>query len=85
MQSSLRFDARDSGIELLRIIAMFVIQAHYFVVHNDSPVNRLPFGPTKLFMHFFLVGSGKAAVVVFFCNHSLVYARWNTFSPQKLS
>lgn len=66
MQSSSRFDARDSGIELLRIIAMFVILAHHFVVHNASPVNRLPFGPTKLLMHFFLVGSGKASVVIFF-------------------
>ncbi len=33
---------RNSSIELLRIISMFMILAHHFVVHNASAYKALP-------------------------------------------
>ena len=33
---------RNSNIETLRIIAMFMILAHHFIVHNGYDVLKLP-------------------------------------------
>lgn len=33
---------RNSSIELLRIIAMFMILAHHFIIHNGYDVKQLP-------------------------------------------
>ena len=35
---------RNSSIELLRIIAMFMILAHHFIVHNGYDVLNSPWG-----------------------------------------
>lgn len=40
---------RNSSIELLRIIAMFMILEHHFIVHNGTNVNALP-GYQKYFL-----------------------------------
>ena len=40
---------RNSSIELLRIIAMFMILAHHFIVHNGYDVLKLPLGPERIF------------------------------------
>lgn len=57
---------RNSGIELLRIVAMFMILAHHFVVHNGYDVKKLPLGPEKIFFQLVMQGSGKVGVVIFF-------------------
>lgn len=57
---------RNSSIELLRIIAMFMILAHHFVVHNGYDVQDLPMGPEKVFFQLFMAGGGKVGVVIFF-------------------
>lgn len=41
---------RNSSIELLRIIAMFMILAHHFIVHNGYDVLKLPLGPERIFL-----------------------------------
>lgn len=61
-----RVKTRDSGIELLRIAAMFLILAHHYVYLNASSILNVPMGPTRFIMHFFLVGAGKVGVVIFF-------------------
>lgn len=40
---------RNSSVELLRIIAMFMILAHHFIVHNGYNATRLPLGWKKIF------------------------------------
>lgn len=40
---------RNSSIELLRIVAMFMILAHHFVVHNGYDVKNLSLGPERIF------------------------------------
>lgn len=57
---------RNSSIELLRIIAMFMVLMHHFIVHNSFDISRLPFGVSKFVLYFLFSGGGKAAVVVFF-------------------
>lgn len=57
---------RSSGIELLRIVAMFMILAHHFVVHNGYDVKKLPLGPEKIFFQLVMQSGGKVGVVIFF-------------------
>ena len=56
----------NSGIELLRIIAMFMILAHHFIVHNGYDVLKLPLGPERIFFQLVMAGGGKVGVVIFF-------------------
>lgn len=57
---------RNSSIELLRIIAMFMILAHHFAVHNGFDVTALPVGIDRFFLEVVFEGSGKVGVVIFF-------------------
>ena len=57
---------RNSSIELLRIIAMFMILMHHFVVHNGYDELNLPLGPERIFFQLVMAGSGKVGVVIFF-------------------
>lgn len=56
---------RQSKIELLRIVAMFLIVAHHFSVHGDfkESMSTLPFN-NKLWLQFLQLG-GKIGVDVF--------------------
>ena len=57
---------RNSSIELLRIIAMFMILMHHFIVHNGYDVLKLPLGPERIFFQLVMAGGGKIGVVIFF-------------------
>lgn len=57
---------RNSSIELLRIIAMFMILMHHFVVHNGYDVLNLSLGPERIFLQLVMQGGGKVGVVIFF-------------------
>lgn len=57
---------RNSSIELLRIIAMFMILCHHFVIHNAYNPKNLPMGWRRIFYQLFLEGGGKVGVVIFF-------------------
>ena len=57
---------RNSSIELLRIIAMFMILMHHFIVHNGYDVKQLPLGPERIFFQLIMQGGGKIGVVIFF-------------------
>ena len=57
---------RNSSIELLRIIAMFMILAHHFIVHNGYDVLNLPLGPERIFLQLVMQGGGTVGVVIFF-------------------
>ena len=54
---------RNSSIETLRIIAMFMILMHHFIVHNGYDVLKLPLGPERIFFQLVMAGVG---VVIFF-------------------
>ena len=57
---------RNSSIELLRIIAMFMILMHHFVVHNGYDELNLPLGPERIFFQLVMAGGGKVGVVILF-------------------
>lgn len=57
---------RNSSIELLRIVAMFMILAHHFVVHNGYDAKNLPLGPERISFQLVMQGGGKVGVVIFF-------------------
>lgn len=57
---------RNSSIEPLRIIAMFMILMHHFIVHNGYDVLKLPLGPERIFFQLVMQGGGKVGVVIFF-------------------
>ena len=57
---------RNSSIELLRIIAMFMILAHHSIIHNGYDVLKLPLGPERIFFQLVMAGGGKVGVVIFF-------------------
>lgn len=59
-------EGRNSSIELLRIIAMFMILMHHFIVHNGYDVLKLPLGPERIFFQLVMQGGGKVGVVIFF-------------------
>lgn len=64
-RNSNRGGGRNSSIETLRIIAMFMILAHHFIVHNGYDVLKLPLGPERIFQ-LVMAGGGKVGVVIFF-------------------
>lgn len=57
---------RNSSIELLRILSMFVILAHHFAVHNAFDYTLMDAGLSRLFVQLFLESGGKVGVIVFF-------------------
>ncbi|WP_341768308.1 acyltransferase [Bifidobacterium longum] len=57
---------RNSSIELLRIIAMFMILMCHVIVHNGYDVLKLPLGPERIFFQLVMAGGGKIGVVIFF-------------------
>ena len=57
---------RNSSIETLRIIAMFMILIHHFIVHNGYDALKLPLGPERIFLQLVVQGGGKVGVVIFF-------------------
>lgn len=57
---------RRSGIELLRIVAMLMILAHHFIVHNGTAISTLPDGLMRFLLVTFLGYAGKIGVMVFF-------------------
>lgn len=58
--------SRNSSIELLRIVAMFMILVHHFIMHNAYDWLDLSPAPLRLFVQVFLVSSGKIGAAIFF-------------------
>lgn len=46
---------RDSRIELLRIVLMWTVMAHHFVVHNADSVSVFPGSFTGFFYNIFSI------------------------------
>ena len=61
-----RSKGRNSKVELLRIISMWFIVAHHFVIHNAEPISVFPGTLTRMVLHGVLYPSGRIAVAVFF-------------------
>lgn len=57
---------RQSGFELLRIIAMVMIFAFHFVLYNATPIWELPFSAARLWITVAFYDLGKVGVLVFF-------------------
>lgn len=57
---------RESGIELLRIIAMLLIVSHHMVVHNAFHVAGEPVSARRLILQQFLCVPGKIGIALFF-------------------
>lgn len=56
---------RDSRIELLRIVLMWTVMAHHFVVHNADSVSAFPGSFTRFFYNIFFYPIGRTAVGCF--------------------
>lgn len=56
---------RDSRIELLRIVLMWTVMAHHFVVHNADSVSVFPSSFTRFFYNIFFYPIGRTAVGCF--------------------
>lgn len=61
-----RGDARNSSIELLRILSMFMILVHHLVVHNVVDYKAMDPGIFRFLLQFLFVSGGKVGVVIFF-------------------
>ena len=57
---------RESGIELLRIVAMLLIVSHHMVVHNTFQVAVEPMSARRLVLQQFLCTPGKIGIALFF-------------------
>lgn len=57
---------RESGIELLRIIAMLLIVLHHEVIHNALPVLDQELSVRKLTLQLFYFTPGKVGIALFF-------------------
>lgn len=57
---------RQSGIELLRIIAMYLIVAHHMVVHNSFDFLGQPNSFRKVTLSLFEYAPGKIGIALFF-------------------
>lgn len=57
---------RDSGIELLRIMAMLMVVAHHAAVHNAVSLMSMPFSAKRVSFELLFSGVGKLGVVCFF-------------------
>lgn len=58
--------ARNSSIELLRILSMFMILLHHLVVHNVVDYKAMDPGIFRFLLQFLFVSGGKVGVVIFF-------------------
>lgn len=56
---------RQSGIELLRIIAVTLITAHHLVVHSGYPLFNEPISVRRLFFQMCLSSFGKIGITLF--------------------
>lgn len=56
---------RDSRIELLRIILMWTVMAHHFVVHNADPISVFPSSFARFIYNTFFYPIGRTAVGCF--------------------
>lgn len=56
---------RESGLELLRIIAIILIVSHHLVVHCPFDLWAEPFCLKRLFFQFFYRASGKIGIALF--------------------
>ncbi len=56
---------RQSGIELLRIIAVTLITAHHLVVHSGYPLFNVPISVRRLFFQMCLSSFGKIGITLF--------------------
>lgn len=56
---------RDSRIEFLRIVLMWTVMAHHFVVHNADSVSVFPGSFTRFFYNIFFYPIGRTAVGCF--------------------
>ncbi|WP_270240895.1 acyltransferase [Collinsella tanakaei] len=61
-----RGGARNSSIELLRILSMFMIMLHHLVVHNVVDYKAMDPGIFRFLLQFLFVSGGKVGVVIFF-------------------
>lgn len=61
-QNSTKKNIRQSNFELLRIVSMFLIIAHHYVVHSN--LANMDFGYNKAIAEFFIIG-GKIGVNCF--------------------
>lgn len=57
---------RDSGFELLRIIAMLMVVAHHFAFHNAVNLFGLPFSAQRVLFGVLFRGVGKIGVICFY-------------------
>ena len=57
---------RNSSIEMLRIIAMFMILMSHFIGHNGYDVLKLPLGSERIFFQLVMQSGGAIGVVIFF-------------------
>lgn len=57
---------RNSGIELLRLLAVTGIVAHHYVLYNAFDVNGKPWSINKAFLELVFSPLGKLGVVIFF-------------------
>ena len=46
-----RLKERNSKVELLRIISMWFIVAHHFVIHNAEPISVFPGTVARMVLH----------------------------------
>lgn len=60
-----RWSKRDSGIELLRILAMLMIIGHHLYVYSRIPTDIMPSSPFRFFI-LWQTAAGKIGVAVFF-------------------
>ena len=56
---------RESGLELLRIIAIILIVSHHLVVHCPFDLWAEPFCLKRLFFQFLYRASGKIGIALF--------------------
>ena len=56
---------RDSNIELLRIIAMFIIIIHHYTVHNGIDNFSLPIGGNRFILEITRLGNIGVILFVF--------------------
>lgn len=71
---------RDSGMELLRIVAMLMIVAHHMVLHNQVRVWGYSFSAKRLLFETMFEGVGKIGVICFF-----LISAWFLCEKQDLS
>ncbi len=57
---------RDSGLELLRVLAMLMVTAHHLVLYNAVDLWSAPLDAKRLVFETAFLGMGKVGVVCFF-------------------